>query len=302
MPRRVRGNATGPGQGRFDCRLARCGIDFIKRDVPRQSLKIVNRKTRSFSANNPAVVDGEMEETDANSQTQTNPPPPAQGRSRFRIYRRPAESAEARSDRRIRKWAELWETIILTIATLATAWAGYEAGQWNNISASLNFQSTGLRVEAGQLAGKAQQLRAIDVGLFTNWVNAVGNGNTALAEFYQARFRDEFRPAFDAWIATRPLANPDAPDSPFDMEAYHVAAQDRADALIEDAGQLDQSSDLAGNISSNYTLSVLVLAGALLLAGLANRFQWAELRLVVVGAALLVLLLSVVNILRLPVA
>jgi hypothetical protein len=86
------------------------------------------------------------------------------------------------------------------------------------------------------------------------------------------------------------------------MEEYQVAAQEKADALIEDAAQMIQSSNLADSIGGSYTLSVVVLAGALLLAGLANRFQWAELRLVVVVAALLVFLLSIVNIIRLPVA
>jgi hypothetical protein len=250
----------------------------------------------------PEVVDGKMEETEANSQSQMNQPAPAVDRRKYMLWRRPVESPEARSDRRIRKWAELWETLILTLATLATAWASYQAGKWNNLSTSLNFQSTAVQVDANQLSGQAQQLRAIDVGLFTNWVNAIGAGNTTLAGFYQARFRDEFRPAFDAWLATRPLDNPDAPGSPFEMEEYQVSAQEKADALIEDAAQMIQTSNLADSISGSYTLSVVVLAGALLLAGLANRFQWAELRLVVVVAALLVFLFSVVNIIRLPVA
>ena len=48
------------------------------------------------------------------------------------------------------------------------------------------------------------------------------------ADFYAERFRGEFKPAFDAWLATKPLANPDAPPSPFEMAEYRVALRDRA--------------------------------------------------------------------------
>lgn len=219
-----------------------------------------------------------------------------------RFWRRPIASTEDIQDRRYRRWAELWETIILAVATLATAWAGYEAGKWNSIQTALNLQATSLRIDASQMTNKAQELLLVDVGLFTNWVNAVGGENARLADFYQARFRDEFRLAFDAWIATRPLQNTDAPDSPFAMPEYRLVERDQAEALIEEAGQLTGSAEIAGNFADQYTLSVVIMAGSLLLAGLANRFEWAELRIVVVVAALLILLFSVINILRLPVA
>ena len=51
-----------------------------------------------------------------------------------------------------------------------------------------------------------------------------------LADFYFARFRAEFKPAVDAWVATRPLQNADAPLTPFAMPQYRVAAQAEARA------------------------------------------------------------------------
>lgn len=245
-----------------------------------------------------------MSETEPNSRLITNQDSsPAGGPApRYKIWRRPTASSEAVSEWRIRKQIEIWETIVVVLATLATAWAGYEAGKWNSLTTALSFQTTAMQIEANQLLSRAHQLRAIDVGLFTNWVNAFGTNNMPLADFYRARFRDEFRPAFDSWIATRPLENADAPDSPFEMTAYRLSIQDEAETLIEDAGRLRQKVDYAASIGDSYTLSIVILAGALLLAGVANRFQWTELRVVVVIAALLVLLLSVVNIIRLPLA
>ncbi len=62
------------------------------------------------------------------------------------------------------------------------------------------------------------------------------------------------------------------------------------------------SSGETGNISDRYTLAAVALAGSLLLAGLASRFEWEELRAVVVGTALLVLLYCIISLIRLPLA
>lgn len=219
-----------------------------------------------------------------------------------RFWRRPRPTAEEISDWRIKKWSELWATVILSVATLITAWAGYEAGIWNGIQTALNTQSTMLSIDGTRLRTEAQERMLIDIALFTDWVNATGNGNASLADFYRARFRDGFQPAFDAWLATDPLSNPDAPASPFEMDIYARSEIGAAERLIDRAGDLSRSAEQAGAIADEYTLSVVILAGALLLAGLADRFQWAELRVVVVAVALLVLLFSALNVIRLPIA
>ena len=43
---------------------------------------------------------------------------------------------------------------------------------------------------------------------FFQWVDAYVRGEGELAEFYFRRFRAEFKPAVNAWIATRPLKKP----------------------------------------------------------------------------------------------
>ena len=76
----------------------------------------------------------------------------------------------------------------------------------------------------------------IDVATFTQWVNAYAQKQTELADFYFKRFRTEFRPAVDAWVATRPLKNPGAPLTPFAMPQYKLDARveaDRPDAAAE---------------------------------------------------------------------
>ena len=211
-------------------------------------------------------------------------------------------SAEEVSDRKIKKWSEIFETAILTLATVATVWAGYQSGQWSGAQASANVQSISLRVEASELMNSAQQLQLVDVALFSNWVNAIAAKDQPRADFYAKRFRGEFQPAFDAWVATKPLENVDAPSSPFEMPEYRLALREKAAEKEQAAADASAEGERAGSIGDQFTLTAVILAGSLLLAGLASRFEWEELRAVVVAVALLILLFCVIRMFMLPIA
>ena len=217
-------------------------------------------------------------------------------------WNRLVNTPEAVSDRRIRKWSELWETVILSVATLITAWAGYQAGQWNSLQTEMNVQAHTFQLQSGVLDNRAGQLQLIDFAAFTNWSSATADGNTAKARLHQAQFREEFRPAFDAWLATDPLTDPNAPSTPFEMPQYSLQLQDEAARLRLKAEALNISAVEAGDTADQYTLSVVILAGALLLAGLASRFEWEELRAIVVILALLILVGTIVMVIWLPMA
>ena len=231
---------------------------------------------------------------------QPAPDQPADAPPPKRKRRQP--SAEEVSDRKIKKWSEIFETAILTLATVATVWAGYQSGQWSGAQASANVQSISLRVEASELMNSAQQLELVDVALFSNWVNAIAAKDQPRADFYAKRFRAEFQPAFDAWVATKPLQNADAPASPFEMSEYRLALRDKAAEKEQAAADASAEGERAGSIGDQFTLTAVILAGSLLLAGLASRFEWEELRAVVVAVALLVLLFCVVRLAMLPMA
>ena len=96
---------------------------------------------------------------------------------------------------------------------------------------------------------------------FSQWVNA--QDQTELADFYFARFRSEFKPAVDAWVATRPLQNPDAPLTPFRMPEYKLAA--RAEAALLEAEAEEWAARAAGATcqrGTNYVLGVVLFASA----------------------------------------
>jgi len=168
---------------------------------------------------------------------------------------------------------ELAATVLLAMAAVATAWATYQSSRWHGKQAKAQSASIAARVESTRAANVANRQAQIDVALFTQWIDAYARNETELADFYRRRFRDEFQPAFNAWVATKPRKNPKAPLSPFAMPQYKLAASVQADSLEAKAGAY---SELVGRYiqrADNYTLAVVLFAASLFFAGISTRLH-----------------------------
>jgi hypothetical protein len=140
------------------------------------------------------------------------------------------------------------------------------------------------------------------VALFTQWVDTCARDETELADFYRRRFHSEFRPAFEAWVATRPRKNRSAPLSPFAMPQYRLAATAKADRLEVRAAAF---SVRVGNLiqrADNYALAGVLFAVSLFFAGISTRLRSPRLRMVVLGLGYTLLLGSVIWIATFPVS
>ena len=182
---------------------------------------------------------------------------------------------------------ELAATILLAVAAVATAWSSYQATRWNGEQAKAASQTNAIRIDAARAASLAQSETQVDVATFIQWVDANAHDEDDVAAFYEERFRDEFQPAFEAWLATDPLVNPDAPPTPFAMPEYVVEAETQAADLDEQAEE--SAATVRRNIlrASNYVLGVVLFAVALFFAGMSTKLEAERLRLVmlVVGYA-----------------
>ncbi len=191
-------------------------------------------------------------------------------------------------------WVEIIATVLLALAAITTAWSSYEATRWNGESTKASGRTNALRIEAARAQGLAEAQTQIDVATFIQWANATVTGDDKLAEFYTERFRDEFKPAFDAWLATDPFTSPDAPPTPFAMDEYQL--QSRADAE-----QLDNQSEASAALvrrnverAGNYVLAVVLFAVALFFAGMSAKVRGVGARrvLVVVGCTVFLFTLA----------
>jgi hypothetical protein len=189
-----------------------------------------------------------------------------------------------------RDWIEILAAVLLALAAVATAWSGYQATRWNGEQAKAASRGNALRAEATQAAGRAGSQTEIDVATFIQWVDARATGDDELAAFYAARFRAEFRPAFDAWLATDPLSSPDAPPTPFAMDEYQVEAAAEADRLDAEAEAFSAAVRRDVQRASNYVLGVVLFAVALFFAGMSTKLSGRGVRtaMLVVGGVIFV--------------
>jgi hypothetical protein len=200
-----------------------------------------------------------------------------------------SEAAELGSDgpaTRERRF-QIVATLLLALAALATAWSGYQASLWDGIQSSEYTQASALRTRASQRLTEANQFRLGDLGVFENYIDATIDGDAELADFYRVRFRDEFVPAYEAWIALDPLTNPDAPPTPLGMPEYQLAADQEAEELTARADATFSAGEDANTWSDAYTASTLFFAAALFFAAISERFSYQRARIALLGLAAL---------------
>jgi hypothetical protein len=168
---------------------------------------------------------------------------------------------------------ELAATVLLALATVGIAWSAYQARVWTGEQSQGYSRATAARIAVNRAAALANRQVQIDVATFVQWVDARAAHRSELDEFYRARFRDEFHPAFGAWLATRPFQNPEAPPTPFAMPQYRLKATQDADRLEATAAADSERAKEANERADNYMLAVVLFASSLFFAGISAKLQ-----------------------------
>lgn len=166
---------------------------------------------------------------------------------------------------------ELWATVLLSVATLLTAWSAFQATKWGGVMAIRFSEANAARTASAGAAARASSQRSLDVTVFTSYVEAVAAERGEQEQFIRERFRDEFRPAFDAWIQTRPRTNPSAPPTPFEMPDYRLAEEQRSAELSALADRRGQQARDANQQGDDYVLLTVIFASVLFFSGIATK-------------------------------
>ena len=185
------------------------------------------------------------------------------------------------------RWAELVAAAVLALATIASAWSAYQATRWGGVQAAAFAEAAAARAESVRASDLADAEFTIDVEYFAVWLDGAIQGNEPLTEALESSFRPEFAEAFEAWQATDPLSNPDAPSTPFEMDEYQVAAAQEAEELRSEAEAASAVAMGANQTGDNYVLTTVLFASVLFFAGISTKFRgrWIKLSLVGLGFA-----------------
>jgi hypothetical protein len=204
--------------------------------------------------------------------------------------------AETRRERTL----EIIAAFLLALTTLAIAWSGYQAARWSGLQAERYTQASAARSLANRAEVDADEERLEDLLNFNRWLEATSAGNREIAVLYERRFRDEFRPAFDAWIALDPLIDTDAPPSPQDMREYVIADAEESERLERIADVRFEQGREATENADQYIFTTVFFAAVLFFSGISLRFEWIRLRLVMLGLAVVFLMWGLVQLITMP--
>ncbi len=199
-------------------------------------------------------------------------------------------------------WTEFVSALLLGLAAVGSGWAAYQSTLWSsNQTFSLNDAERAER-RAAALEVESSQLRALDVGVFLQYLEALSRGNRRLADFLYRRFRSEVKPAIDAWLATRPLLNPSAPLSPFVIKEYRLKSDAEAQEFRRFRDRHLDAARLANKRSDTFVLMTVPFAIVSLFCGLSSKFGLPQIRTAIVVMALVVFVVASVALASMPVA
>jgi hypothetical protein len=196
---------------------------------------------------------------------------------------------------------EIIAVLMLGVATLGSAWCGYQATRWNSEESDLARDAADDRVESSRLFGLAVQRVSYDSNIVALYAAAVSDGNERLQQFYrEALIRQEFLPTLDRWEAeiaagatslTNLLQDPDYLDAQF-AEYQEVEASAEATTV---------ESQEAGDNAEKFVQLTLILAGALFFAGVTTSFRWSFARVILLMGSGLLIAYAASQIVDLPV-
>ena len=191
--------------------------------------------------------------------------------------------------------------ILLGIATVSTAWSGYQASRWNQEQSDIAREASDLRIEANRQFGLATQTIVYDANLVTQYAKAVSDGDTQLQDFYKSTlFRADFLPVLERWqSAVRSGQTPPRLLEDRDYLDAQLAPYQETQAKAE---AKDIESKDAGQNGDDYVLLTLLLAAALFFAGVTTSFKLELARLVLLGLSAVLLAYCISQIATLPVS
>jgi hypothetical protein len=195
---------------------------------------------------------------------------------------------------------QIGEALLLSLVTIAAAWSGYAAAKWGTESRIELAQAATLRNLATRADLSALSTRNFDSSTFNAWFTAYTLDDAKKEAVAKRRFRPEYKLAFDAWIATDPFNNPNAPPGPSYMPEYKLAEQAKADALDREAAATSAAGNHAGEVGDDYIRITVFLAAVLFLVGIGSTFKLHTIRYALIGIGSLLLILATVLLLQQP--
>ena len=206
---------------------------------------------------------------------------------------------------------DLAVTLVLTVATLLTAWAGFQSAKWSGVQ-TINFSEAGrARADSNAAANAGFSNVTVDAAVFVAWLEAaqpqlddgagieeVTEGDGLASYLYQRFSGDTLRPAADDWIAQGLFTGTTLP---FSLDSYTVDQLALSERLRDDAEAFSSTARDNNQQSDHYVLLTVLFASTLFLAGLCQKLAMPSAQITLFGVSFVILIIGAVALLGQPI-
>ena len=169
---------------------------------------------------------------------------------------------------------EVYNTVILSVATLLVTWCSYQSTLWDGIQTFRLAESNINNRQAQAINMITIQHQAMDQSIVIGFVEQVMDRKKDKMDFSLQRIRPELANVIRAWIALRPAVNPDAPPHPLAMKEYGALFEKDMAASKELLKQADKKwveAQEANKYSDRYSLLTVIFSMVMFLGAIATK-------------------------------
>ena len=161
--------------------------------------------------------------------------------------------------------------VLLSLVAVLAAYSGYAAAKWGTESSVTLAKASAERTKASRASLEGDRDPHARLGLVQCLVHGLhGRATPARSGWRNRRMRPGYRPAFNAWLATDPAHNPNAPAGPAYMPQYVIPQEAAAKAHDAQADAAFAKGAKAGSTADKYIRDTVFLATVLFLVGISR--------------------------------
>ena len=198
------------------------------------------------------------------------------------------------------RWPSIIEAVLLSLVAVLAAYSGFAAAKWGTESSVTLAKASAERTKANRADLEGLVTRTFDSASFNAWFTAFTAGNANAERLAVKRMRPGYRPAFNAWLATDPAHNSNAPPGPAYMPQYVIPQEVAAGSYDARADAAFAEGSHAGATADKYIRDTVFLATVLFLVGISGHFRIRAARFGLIGIGVALLVFAVIQLLGLP--
>lgn len=195
---------------------------------------------------------------------------------------------------------ELALAIILSLASLATTWCGYQGRMWGNLQSGKQSAADTMERQAAEDTIVGLQWRTFDGIELTQYWTALRQGDNVTRDAIFARMRPQLRKTIELSLAAGVLRDPTVL-GPLQRPEYVLTEEQNAKRLKAEARQAYVVAEIAGRHAGTYISLTLSFASVLFFGGITGTFTARRVKEGLAWLALLLFLGTIAFLIGLPV-